>query len=180
LLASARRVPEPRAARVTPNPAKPTTPFTQTSACDAIEARASGADAVLLIVAALPSDGQEWSRNSLPHAFGFVLRQIMKDRPIPHDIGGKGAHGLGVAAAAAQANPVADNRGEEGREHQPQHHHRACHAERLAAQQSARLHARVAHASRIRGSSHAYSRSTARLSVRKISAITNTIACTVG
>jgi hypothetical protein len=32
----------------------------------------------------LPSDGQEWSRDSLPHAFGFILRQIMKDRPVPH------------------------------------------------------------------------------------------------
>ncbi len=32
----------------------------------------------------LPSDGNEWSRGSLPHAFGFVLRQIMKDKPIPH------------------------------------------------------------------------------------------------
>ena len=72
------------------------------------------------------------------------------------------------------------HRGEEGRDHQPQHDHRPRHAERLAAQQSARLHAGGAHASRIRGSSHAYSRSTMRLSVRKISAITNTIACTVG
>ncbi|MDQ8729950.1 hypothetical protein [Bradyrhizobium sp. LHD-71] len=33
---------------------------------------------------ALPSDGLEWSRDSLPHAFGFILRQIMKDRPVPH------------------------------------------------------------------------------------------------
>jgi Catalytic LigB subunit of aromatic ring-opening dioxygenase len=33
---------------------------------------------------ALPSDGLEWSRGSLPHAFGFILRQIMKDRPVPH------------------------------------------------------------------------------------------------
>jgi hypothetical protein len=32
----------------------------------------------------LPSDGLEWSRGALPHAFGFVLRQIMKDKPIPH------------------------------------------------------------------------------------------------
>ena len=32
----------------------------------------------------LPSDGNEWSRGSLPHAFGFILRQIMKDKPIPH------------------------------------------------------------------------------------------------
>lgn len=32
----------------------------------------------------LPSDGLEWSRDSLPHAFGFILRQIMKDRPVPH------------------------------------------------------------------------------------------------
>jgi Catalytic LigB subunit of aromatic ring-opening dioxygenase len=33
---------------------------------------------------ALPQDGQEWSRDALPHAFGFVLRQIMEDRPVPH------------------------------------------------------------------------------------------------
>jgi hypothetical protein len=32
----------------------------------------------------LPNDGLEWSKDSLPHAFGFVLRQIMKDRPVPH------------------------------------------------------------------------------------------------
>jgi Catalytic LigB subunit of aromatic ring-opening dioxygenase len=32
----------------------------------------------------LPSDGLEWSRDSLPHAFGFILRQIMKDKPVPH------------------------------------------------------------------------------------------------
>ena len=32
----------------------------------------------------LPSDGLEWSRDALPHAFGFMLRQIMKDRPVPH------------------------------------------------------------------------------------------------
>ncbi|MEZ5764036.1 MAG: hypothetical protein R3D69_07110 [Xanthobacteraceae bacterium] len=32
----------------------------------------------------MPSDGLEWSRDSLPHAFGFVLRQIMKDKPVPH------------------------------------------------------------------------------------------------
>ena len=32
----------------------------------------------------LPSDGLEWARDALPHAFGFVLRQIMKDRPVPH------------------------------------------------------------------------------------------------
>jgi hypothetical protein len=33
---------------------------------------------------AMPSDGLEYARDSLPHAFGFVLRQIMKDRPVPH------------------------------------------------------------------------------------------------
>ena len=33
---------------------------------------------------ALPQDGAEWSRGALPHAFGFVLRQIMQDRPVPH------------------------------------------------------------------------------------------------
>jgi hypothetical protein len=33
---------------------------------------------------ALPQDGQEWSRGGLPHAFGFVLRQIMQDQPVPH------------------------------------------------------------------------------------------------
>lgn len=33
---------------------------------------------------ALPQDGEGWSRGGLPHAFGFVLRQIMQDRPVPH------------------------------------------------------------------------------------------------
>ncbi len=33
---------------------------------------------------ALPQDGSDWSRGALPHAFGFVLRQIMQDRPVPH------------------------------------------------------------------------------------------------
>jgi hypothetical protein len=32
----------------------------------------------------LPDDGLEYARGALPHAFGFVLRQIMKDRPVPH------------------------------------------------------------------------------------------------
>ena len=32
----------------------------------------------------LPQDGTEWSRDGLPHAFGFVLRQVMRDRPVPH------------------------------------------------------------------------------------------------
>lgn len=33
---------------------------------------------------ALPQDGDGWSRDGLPHAFGFVLRQVMQDRPVPH------------------------------------------------------------------------------------------------
>jgi hypothetical protein len=32
----------------------------------------------------LPSDGLEQYKDALPHAFGFILRQIMKDRPVPH------------------------------------------------------------------------------------------------